>query len=72
MATRNSVADWVLRHLASIDEYSTSAAGVSLRFRTAARTQIEKPLGTKVYLDLRVKVAKNWQRDPKQRHRLGF
>ena len=33
---------------------------------TAARTQIEKLLGTKVYLDLRVKVAKNWQRDPKQ------
>ena len=29
---------------------------------TAARTQIEKLLGTKVYLDLRVKIAKNWQR----------
>jgi GTPase len=39
---------------------------------TAARTQIEKRLGTKVYLDLRVKVAKNWQRDPKQLGRLGF
>ena len=39
---------------------------------TAARTQIEKLLGTKVYLDLRVKVAKNWQRDPKQLRRLGF
>ena len=39
---------------------------------TAARTQIEKLLGTKVYLDLRVKVAKNWQRDPKQLGRLGF
>ena len=33
---------------------------------TAARTQIEKLLGTRIYLDLRVKVAKNWQRDPKQ------
>jgi GTPase len=39
---------------------------------TAARGQIEKLLGTKVYLDLRVKIAKNWQRDPKQLGRLGF
>jgi GTP-binding protein Era len=39
---------------------------------TAARTQIETLLGTKVYLDLRVKIAKNWQRDPKQLGRLGF
>lgn len=39
---------------------------------TAARKQIEKLLGTKIYLDLRVKVAKNWQRDPKQLGRLGF
>ncbi|CAN5861933.1 GTPase Era [soil metagenome] len=39
---------------------------------TASRIQIEKLLGTKVYLDLRVKIAKNWQRDPKQLGRLGF
>jgi GTP-binding protein Era len=39
---------------------------------SAARSQIEKLLGTKVFLDLRVKVAKNWQRDPKQLGRLGF
>ena len=39
---------------------------------TVARTQIEKLLGTKIYLDLRVKIAKNWQRDPKQLGRLGF
>lgn len=39
---------------------------------TAARAQIEKLLGTKIYLDLRVKVAKNWQRDPKQLGRMGF
>jgi GTPase len=39
---------------------------------TAARGQIEKLLGTKVFLDLRVKVARNWQRDPKQLGRLGF
>jgi GTPase len=48
-------------------------AGARLReVGTAARGQIEKLLGTKVYLDLRVKVAKNWQRDPKQLGRLGF
>ncbi|GAA1675416.1 GTPase Era [Citricoccus zhacaiensis] len=37
-----------------------------------ARGSIEKLLGTAVYLDLRVKVAKEWQRDPKQLGRLGF
>ena len=37
-----------------------------------ARQQIEALLGTKVYLDLRIKVAKDWQRDPKQLRRLGF
>jgi GTP-binding protein Era len=39
---------------------------------TQARHAIEALLGTKVYLDLRVKVAKDWQRDPKQLRRLGF
>jgi GTP-binding protein Era len=39
---------------------------------TAARKQIETLLGTPIYLDLRVKVAKDWQRDPKQLRRLGF
>jgi GTP-binding protein Era len=39
---------------------------------TTARKQIEALLGTKVFLDLRVKVAKDWQRDPKQLRRLGF
>ncbi|HEX2297213.1 MAG TPA: KH domain-containing protein, partial [Pseudonocardiaceae bacterium] len=37
-----------------------------------ARRQIEALLGTSVYLDLHVKVAKDWQRDPKQLRRLGF
>jgi GTPase len=39
---------------------------------TAARHQIEAMLGTPVYLDLRVKVAKDWQKDPRQLRRLGF
>ncbi|MDQ3787893.1 MAG: GTPase Era [Actinomycetota bacterium] len=37
-----------------------------------ARRQIEALLGSKVYLHLHVKVAKDWQRDPKQLRRLGF
>lgn len=37
-----------------------------------ARQQIEALLGTQVYLDLRVTVAKDWQRDPRQLRRLGF
>ncbi len=39
---------------------------------TAARHQIEALLGTPVYLDLHVKIAKDWQRDPKQLRKLGF
>ena len=39
---------------------------------TAARGQIEALLGRKVHLALHVKVAKDWQRDPKQLGRLGF
>jgi GTP-binding protein Era len=37
-----------------------------------ARRHIEALLGTQVYLDLRVTVAKDWQRDPRQLRRLGF
>ena len=39
---------------------------------TRAREELEALFGTKVYLDLRVKVAKEWQRDPRQLSRLGF
>ena len=39
---------------------------------TVARAQIEALLGTPVYLDLHVKIAKDWQRDPKQLRKLGF
>ena len=37
-----------------------------------ARLQIEQLLGGRVYLDLHVAVAKDWQRDPKQLRKLGF
>ena len=39
---------------------------------TAARHELEAMLGSRVHLDLRVKVAKEWQRDPKQLGRLGY
>lgn len=39
---------------------------------TTARQGIEALLGSRVHLDLHVKVAKDWQRDPKQLGRLGF
>jgi GTP-binding protein Era len=39
---------------------------------TRARAAIEALLGARVHLDLRVKVAKDWQRDPRQLARLGF
>ncbi|WP_022880951.1 GTPase Era [Gryllotalpicola ginsengisoli] len=37
-----------------------------------AREQIEGLLGRKVFLSIHVKVAKDWQSDPKQLGRLGF
>jgi GTP-binding protein Era len=39
---------------------------------TRARECIELLLGTRVFLDLHVKVVKEWQRDPKALERLGF
>ena len=39
---------------------------------TAARRQIQAMLGTPVFLDLHVKIAKDWQRDPRQLRKLGF
>jgi GTP-binding protein Era len=39
---------------------------------TRARRGIEALLGARVYLDLHVKVAKDWQRDPKALGKLGF
>ncbi|HEY8339770.1 MAG TPA: GTPase Era [Egibacteraceae bacterium] len=37
-----------------------------------ARPELELVLGAKVFLDLRVKLAKEWQRDPKKLERLGY
>ena len=39
---------------------------------TVARVGIEELLGSRVFLKLHVRVAKEWQRDPKQLGRLGF
>ncbi len=49
------------------------AGGSRLRdVGTRARTGIESLLGTRVYLDLHIRVAKEWQRDPRQLRKLGF
>ena len=37
-----------------------------------ARPEVELVLGSQVYLDLRVKLSKEWQRDPKKLERLGY
>ncbi len=48
-------------------------AGSRLKYvGTRARKEIEMLLGVPIYLDIRVKVAKDWQKDPKQLRRLGF
>jgi GTPase len=48
-------------------------AGATLKtIGSKARERIEALLGRRVYLDLRVKVMKEWQRDPKALDRLGF
>ncbi len=39
---------------------------------TAARQELEVLFGAKVYLSTHVRVAKEWQRDPKQLGRLGY
>lgn len=42
------------------------------KIKKRARRGIERLLGEKVFLDLHVKVTKDWQRDPKKMGRLGF
>ena len=39
---------------------------------SAARKEIEKMSGRKVFLDLRVKVKENWRQDPKELKRLSY
>ena len=39
---------------------------------TQARPEIEALVGHHVYLDLHVRTAKEWQRNPKMLNRLGF
>ncbi|MBW3601413.1 MAG: GTPase Era [Actinobacteria bacterium] len=49
------------------------AGGASLRDVGAeARPELECALGSRVWLDLRVKLAKEWQGDPKKLQRLGY
>ena len=43
-----------------------------VRVKKKLRTAVNRTMGRKVRLDLHVKVAHNWQTDPKQLERLGF
>ena len=43
-----------------------------VRVKKKLRTAVNRTMGRKVRLDLHVKVARNWQTDPKQLERLGF
>jgi len=64
------------RHIAlveSLERYSTGGGARRLKeVGVNARKGIEKLLGRKVYLDLHVRTAKDWQSDPKALARLGF
>jgi len=42
------------------------------RIGTQARAELEALFGEKVFLELRVKVLRDWQRDPKALQRLGY
>ncbi|MGI8575158.1 MAG: GTPase Era [Egibacteraceae bacterium] len=46
--------------------------GVLKEIGAQARPGLETLLGTRVYLELRVKLMKEWQRDPKALQRLGY
>lgn len=48
------------------------AGSMLKKIGTRAREDLEWILGTKVFLKLHVKVAKDWQRDPKLLERLGY
>jgi len=71
-------AGWVVRAAVFVERDSQKGimigkGGSRLRaVGTQARREIEALLGGPVYLDLRVKVAKDWQRDPKKLDKLGF
>jgi GTP-binding protein Era len=49
-----------------------AGGSVLQRVGTAARMELETMFGTKVYLDVRVKVEKDWQRHPELIERLGM
>jgi GTP-binding protein Era len=42
------------------------------RIGTRAREELELLLGTRIFLELRVKVLREWQRDPIALSRLGY
>ena len=55
-----------------VDHHRPQGLAAGAMSARRARAQIEPLLGSRVYLSLHVRVAKEWQRDPKQLGRLGF
>jgi len=37
-----------------------------------SREELQRSLDSRIFLDLRVKLSKEWQRDPKKLERLGY
>ena len=61
------------RVLVQVTKDPVGHKGARLReIGTTAREQINRLLGTRVHLNLHVKVLKEWQRDAKYLNRLGF
>ena len=62
-----------LNNLKDLDVIIIGRGGSRLKeVGTAARREIEQVLEQRIHLDLRVKVAKEWQRDPRALNRFGF
>ncbi|MDX1468712.1 MAG: GTPase Era [Acidimicrobiia bacterium] len=68
----NVAADVVVERASQKGIVIGSGAGVLRDAGTEARSELERILGTKVHLDLRVVVEKDWQRRPQLLDRLGF
>ena len=54
------------------DHHRPQGLAPARRRRARARAASSRSIGSRVYLSLHVRVAKEWQRDPKQLGRLGF
>ncbi len=65
------VIDAILTDATTAPSWSNTRA-FRVAIASGARAHIEELLGRRVYLDLHVRTAKDWQSDPKMLGRLGF